>query len=747
MSSNAKTDQLNACPAVTFVYPGICCNGYNSFSNEAPLEDTESWPIYGLALLAGCIKQAGGEMELLDLRQLESEQVLIDRLMASTSQIVAITVQTPSFNIACRVAELAKGFGKTTVAGGIHASVAPDDFDLPCWDHVISGDGEISLPWLVTGLVRGEDFPKFIQGEAVEDLDSLPMPHFFTEWLHKYRQCYSIEAARGCFGRCSYCVSGQTEFYPQLLFRTNAHILYELEFAYRHFEFASLNFLDVNATADRKRFNALLEQILERFPKIQVSIQDRPDTFNEETARLLSQFEGGALIWFGFESGSPRMLEFVNKDLSIDKARAAVELCHKYGLRTAAMTILGIPTETDEDRRLTFEFIKHSDPELVFVNVCSPFPGTPLYDYCQEHQLLPKPLTAERFHIRKIFERGLLKGVDYQRVLQWHNRIHALKKLAPEVREKIDKLVKESLGKNLRVGIFGAGGHTEWLLQATELAELQPVALFDNNLPRWGDPFMGIEILPPRMINELNLDLLIISSQSHEQAMYQQLSGMGCEPQKIVRLYQQEPERAPALPETRLIAARGLWDRLAPANSFAAVKRGYIKGIPNLVRPGSISELSHLLQQLEQELPAATFHSHPLLVMTQEAISDLPELEAPIPEAGLLLVEQKPARVKPIYRLSSAGEQTLVGDYLPLETLLKIQRGEEKAISSSEFNTGQLFCESLSLLQSLEEIGRYGDLSDALLFGLLPSLEQFRSISTISDLAEGDLMARQPQGG
>ncbi len=521
---------------IAFVYPGISTSGYNSYNSQLGDEGGGSLPIYGISLLAGVVKTHGHEVELIDMRQLHSEQELISRLRATTAEVISVSVQTPSFNVACRVAELAKGLGKVTVAGGIHASIAPEDFSQPYWDHVVMGDGEITLPKILNGLGKGEKFEKILEGEMMEDLNELPLPHFFHEWLPDYKRWYGLEAARGCFGRCTYCVSGQKKFFKKMRTRSNEHVLREVEHAYKHLQFEYLAFLDVNATSNRKRFNALLRMILECLPQLKITIQDRVDTFNEETAEILSQFDGKPIVWFGFESGSPRILEFLNKQVDLSQAKSAIDLCKKYKLHTAAMTIIGIPSETEEDLQLTYDLAKYSDPEILIVNILSPFPGTPLYDYCVEQGLLPEKICHERYDINKVFDRGLIKGIDYARAREWRKRILSLKVFNDDEREKIDSVVQRAATEGKKIGIFGGGEHTSNLLVSSKIRELNPV-IFDNYIQKWGNIFEGIEIFPPRMITELGIEIVLISTKAYEEEVFQQLQSMQLERVEVIRIY------------------------------------------------------------------------------------------------------------------------------------------------------------------------------------------------------------------
>lgn len=255
---------------VLFVYPGIAYIGYDCYDRS--LSGSDSDPIYAFSLLASIAIGQGFDVALLDLRQLKSEDEMFRKLSASDADIVAITVQTPSHDIASRVACLAKGLGKITIGGGIHVTVAAEDFlDNPVWDHLISGEAELAFPQLLNDLVAGLKPAKMICGDILPDLDQLPLPYLFPEWEQKYRQTYSIEIARGCPGRCTYCVSGEKKFFKKIRFRSIDHVMRELDYVYEKFKFNHLLFLDVCASNNPKYFYDLLERIAEKYSDLNLT--------------------------------------------------------------------------------------------------------------------------------------------------------------------------------------------------------------------------------------------------------------------------------------------------------------------------------------------------------------------------------------------------------------------------------------------------------------------------------------------
>jgi len=220
-------------------------------------------------------------------------------------------------------------------------------------------------------------------------------------------------------GRCTYCVSGEKKFYQRMRFRSVDHVLREVEQAHARYKFTNLLFLDVNATTRRKHFHAILHELLRRHPDLGVIVQERSDGFDEETARLLSGFRS-CQVWFGFESMSPRMLSIINKETNPDEARAAVALCRRFSLSVAANVLIGVPGETDDDIRQTYEFIAEIRPAVISCNILSPFPGTKVHDECVARGDLMDLDSHERYELRSVLERGIIRSIDYRKVRVWH---------------------------------------------------------------------------------------------------------------------------------------------------------------------------------------------------------------------------------------------------------------------------------------------------------------------------------------
>ena len=84
--------------------------------------------------------------------------------------------------------------------------------------------------------------------------------------------------------------------------------------------------------------------------------ESRVDSLDREMVRIMAESGCGAL-YIGFESGSQRILDIFNKKTTVEQGLSVGEWCQEFGVRIAGSFITKHPDETEEDRRLTREFI------------------------------------------------------------------------------------------------------------------------------------------------------------------------------------------------------------------------------------------------------------------------------------------------------------------------------------------------------------------------------------------------------
>ena len=131
---------------------------------------------------------------------------------------------------------------------------------------------------------------------------------------------------------------------------------------------------------------------------------------DEETVKMLAD-TGVASFVIGFETGTNRMLNFLKKGTTVEMNIRAAEICRKYGVEVFGTFMLGLPTETKEDSLATIEMIKAIHPDYKIVFYFTPIPGTEIYKYCIDNNLM---LRTDELGIERTGNyKPKIRGIDY----------------------------------------------------------------------------------------------------------------------------------------------------------------------------------------------------------------------------------------------------------------------------------------------------------------------------------------------
>ena len=79
-------------------------------------------------------------------------------------------------------------------------------------------------------------------------------------------------------------------------------------------------------------------------------------------------------LWYGVESGSPKILKDMHKNIKIDDIKEKFRLTKEYGIKTRAYFLLGMPNETIEDIHLTEKLCDEIQPDIVGFSLLAPYP-------------------------------------------------------------------------------------------------------------------------------------------------------------------------------------------------------------------------------------------------------------------------------------------------------------------------------------------------------------------------------------
>jgi anaerobic magnesium-protoporphyrin IX monomethyl ester cyclase len=208
--------------------------------------------------------------------------------------------------------------------------------------------------------------------------DLVDIESYRATWLeHHGRFSLNMVSTRGCPYRCNWCAKpiwGQR--YSMRSATEVAAELIDLHHAYApdHIWFADDIF---GLRSDWLRtFADTIEASGVRVP---FTMQSRCDLMTDEAVEALAR-AGCEEVWLGAESGSQRVLDAMDKEITVDEIRAARRRLGDHGIRASFFVQFGYPGETWADIELTIALIAELLPDDIGVSVSYPLPGTRFHE-------------------------------------------------------------------------------------------------------------------------------------------------------------------------------------------------------------------------------------------------------------------------------------------------------------------------------------------------------------------------------
>lgn len=438
---------------------------------------------YSIVLLGTMLRDKGHDIRVVDLIERlvtgrgdlkTTLERFSDEIRAFKPDIIGIGffsihyVEVQKLVRLCRDVCRRAGLSTTFIAGGIHASTEPvltlRDLDF---DYVFVGEAEISLsqfcdgaePKSIQGVLGREEafggaarpnlgfiplesratapawqgtltFPH--KSETLHDLDSLPYPdyglvnyQFYAQPNRaKFRRFASknldIIMGRGCVYRCAFCAYNALS---SVRFHSAEYLVDEVEYLKTNFGIDSFYFMDSTIGNNQPLLYEICDRMQERGLDKTMRWNGcmRP---NQISRRLLTRLlqAGCWHLFYGFESGSDRVLKLMAKDCKqIDNEKAATLHRDMEAPYTASM-LMGYPGEREEDILLSIDFIKRHKPPVCGFNWYIPLPGSPDYDRLKGQGLIDRDDPAEWRKIGEIASQArLFCDVPRERFMELFN--------------------------------------------------------------------------------------------------------------------------------------------------------------------------------------------------------------------------------------------------------------------------------------------------------------------------------------
>lgn len=390
--------KLNADRQVLLLFPPF---GHYAFGDK--WEETESiLPPLGLLYLATPLLKENYDVELMDLNvdKLEKRQFI---KIIKDKDFILISCFTDSFeNVQKIIRDIRKVNKKVfIICGGPHCTISKKNINGS--DLTVIGEAEgyitkiLNLLWLseplkdIPGLIYEKE-GKVIRNPGIMKVDNLNLsrpPALDLAKNKKYGHLFGsrvkiapVMSSRGCPFKCSYCTFKFNKYRE----RTIKNVIEEIKNLVKK-GFKYIIFCDDNFLLNKRRVHRIMDAIIEEKIRVKIIVQGRVDSVDYKLYKKLRR-AGVIMIMFGIESANQDVLDFYNKQVSVDKIKEAVKTANKVGLLTFGYFIIGAPMETYKHFGNNKKLVNSIPLDFTLVSILTYLIGTKLWDDAYEKGLI-----------------------------------------------------------------------------------------------------------------------------------------------------------------------------------------------------------------------------------------------------------------------------------------------------------------------------------------------------------------------
>jgi len=346
-----------------------------------------------------------------------------ERIIKEKPDIIAIETKTPVIKRHWQIINDLKNlkienWDLKIVLMGDHATALPEESlkNSPV-DYVLTGgDYDFMLLNLVNHLTKGElleaGWYYKNKNNKIENtghfklnhnLNNLPLINRqLTKWKiyaydngnFKYLPGSYMMSGRDCWwGKCAFCSWANTLF-PGRCYRTMnpSKALQEVE------NLIGLGVREIMEDSGTLPIGDWLKEFCQGMiekgynKKLAISCNMRINGIKSFKTWQLMKKAGFRFILFGLESANQKTLDKINKGLKVEEIEPNLKMCKKAGLEPHITAMMGYPWETKKDAQKTIDLAKRlfrkGYVDTLQATIVIPYPGTSLYKYCQENDLL-----------------------------------------------------------------------------------------------------------------------------------------------------------------------------------------------------------------------------------------------------------------------------------------------------------------------------------------------------------------------
>ena len=289
-------------------------------------------------------------------------------------ELVGITATTPQYPYAVEMCSMVRDAypGVPIVVGGPHATVDPTSCTQ--FDYVVIGEGERAI------LDCRNWNDRIIRYDPIEELDALPHPDRTMIDIESYQyyldgeRSATFATSRGCPYKCAFCCH---IWGSMVRLHSPEYIAEEVRSIKRVHGYRAVTFQDDIFILHRDRITRVAELLSKEDIIYRCFV--RSNLTDDNILRMLKK-SGCVEIGFGAESGSQKILDNISKGTTVEMNTILVESARRFGIRTKAFLIVGLPGETHKTCQETYDWIRNVQPDSWDISIYIPYSGSSIVD-------------------------------------------------------------------------------------------------------------------------------------------------------------------------------------------------------------------------------------------------------------------------------------------------------------------------------------------------------------------------------
>jgi len=355
----------------------LLTHGYFLNEDAKELQIMKPYAPLGLLYLSSHLRARGFDVEIYD-STFGSREELFRILETETPATLGIYANLMTRPNAIAILQRAVACGWRVVVGGPEPANYAAQY-LEAGAHmVVPGEGELALEDILCGGTPGPT-------RLIDDLDAQPWPdreridmdRYLRAWReHHGAGSISVITTRGCPYHCRWC--SHSTFGKTHRRRSAIGVVDEVEWIMGRYQPEQLWLADDVFTIHHGWLDEYAREMKRRGLRVPFECITRADRMNARVAGQLAEL-GCYRVWIGSESGSQRLLDAMERGVTVAQVRDAVAQLKAQGIGTGMFFMWGYEGEELSDIEATYEHVKACVPDVFFTTVSYPIKGTPYY--------------------------------------------------------------------------------------------------------------------------------------------------------------------------------------------------------------------------------------------------------------------------------------------------------------------------------------------------------------------------------